>query len=258
MTADVLKSEQQATLDRLADEMFRRQPVVAFTGAGISTESGIPDYRGPQGIWKRVSPTLYRDFLADPEARIAHWQRRRQRYPAMAQAQPNAGHLALARLQEAGLLDTIVTQNIDGLHQKAGSPAERVLELHGSVHQVRCLRCGRVFPAEAFDAAFDGTEPRCPICGGMVKEGTIAFGQSLVAGDLRRALALARSAEVILVVGSSLSVNPAAKVPWEAARAGAALAIVNNEPTPLDDRAAFLIHGPSGLALTYLAGRLLP
>ena len=253
-----LTEEQRETLDQLSDEIFQRQPTVVFTGAGISTESGIPDYRGPNGVWKRVSPTLYRQFLADPAVRIRSWQRRQERYPVMASKQPNAGHRALGRLQEAGLVSTIITQNIDGLHQKAGSRADCVIELHGSVHQVRCLACGRLFPAEKFDAAFDGSEPRCSVCGGMVKEATISFGQPLVTEDLKRALQLARLAEVMLVVGSSLSVNPAAKVPLEAARAGAALAIINHEPTPLDRYAQFLVPASAGAALRYLAERLVP
>ena len=253
-----LTLDQQTTLDQLSDALFQRQPAIAFTGAGISTESGIPDYRGPNGIWKRTSPTLYRDFLADPATRIRAWQRRQERYPAMAAAQPNAGHRALRRLQDAGLLSTIITQNIDGLHQKAGSPPNSVIELHGSVHQVRCLECGRLFPAEQFDAVFDGSEPRCPVCGGVVKESTISFGQSLVTDDLKRALELARQSEVMLVVGSSLTVNPAAKVPLEASRAGAALAIINREPTALDRRADFLVPASAGAALSYLTDRLLP
>lgn len=258
MAASLLTDAQRDVLDRLADELFRRQPAVAFTGAGISTESGIPDYRGPEGIWKRLKPTLYRDFVADPAIRLRHWERRQERYPVMAAAQPNAGHFALRRLQEAGLLDTIITQNIDGLHIKAGSPPDSVIELHGSVHYVRCLNCRRVFPAEMFDQSFDGTEPHCPVCGGMVKEATISFGESLVAEDLKHALEVARQAEVMLVVGSSLTVNPAAKVPLEAVKAGASLAIINNEPTPLDDAASFVVHAPAGEALTYLASRLVP
>jgi NAD-dependent deacetylase len=176
----------------------------------------------------------------------------------MASKQPNAGHYALVKLQELGYIQEIITQNIDGLHQKAGSDPASVIELHGSVHQVRCLTCGQLFDAEPFDLAFDGEEPHCPVCGGMVKEATISFGQSLVAEDLRTALTLARGAGVMLVVGSSLTVNPAAKIPREAARAGAALAIINNEPTPLDSDASVLVHAPAGAALTYLVDALNP
>lgn len=254
----VLTADQVLALDRLAEALFERRAGVAFTGAGISTESGIPDYRGPNGRWKRMPPPDFRSFLIDPERRLNHWRRRQERYPEMATKQPNAGHFALAKLQQLGYIQEIVTQNIDGLHQKAGSDPATVIELHGSVHQVRCLDCGRLFDAEPFDREFDGEEPLCPVCGGMVKESTISFGQSLVADDLRAALTLARGTGVMLVVGSSLTVNPAAKVPREAARAGAILAIINNQPTPLDGSADILAHAPAGAALTYLVDALNP
>jgi NAD-dependent deacetylase len=247
-----------AALDRLAEVLFTRRSGVAFTGAGISTESGIPDYRGPNGIWKRIKPTMYREFLDDPEIRLNHWKRRLERYPELAAKQPNDGHRALAQLQRFGYLQDIITQNIDGLHQKAGSEPASIIELHGSAHRVRCLDCGRLFDAEPFDREFDGEEPVCPVCGGMVKEATISFGQPLVADDLRAALLVARGAGVMLVVGSSLTVNPAAKIPREAARSGAELAIVNNEPTSLDKFASIVVRAPAGASLSYLADRLSP
>lgn len=253
-----LTAEHIASLDRLADVLFARRSGVAFTGAGISTESGIPDYRGPNGLWKRMPPPDFREFLTNPEKRLSHWRRRQERYRDLASAMPNAGHLALATMQRLGFIQEIVTQNIDGLHQKAGSDPASVIELHGSAHHVRCLDCGRVFDAEPFDREFDGEEPVCPVCGGMVKESTISFGQSLVAEDLRTALTLARGAGVMLVIGSSLTVNPAAKIPREAARAGAALAIINNQSTPLDNDAEVLVDAPAGAALSYLVERLNP
>ena len=187
-TRAILTEQQRETLEALAGEIRVRRPVVAFTGAGISTESGIPDYRGQNGIWKRIRPTSFREFLNDPEVRVAYWRRRRERYPQMVQVEPNAGHLALVRLQEAGLLSTIITQNIDGLHQRAGADPETVIELHGTVHEIRCLECGRRFPAAEFPLPEGDEEPVCPVCGGIVKEATISFGESLVADDLRRAL----------------------------------------------------------------------
>ena len=253
-----LTTEHLAALEQLAEVLFERRSGVAFTGAGISTESGIPDYRGPNGLWKRMPPPDFREFLTNPEKRISHWRRRQERYRDLASAQPNAGHFALAKLQQLGYIQEIITQNIDGLHQKAGSDPASVIELHGSAHHVRCLSCGRLFDAEPFDRGFNGDEPSCPVCGGMVKESTISFGQSLVADDLRTALTLARGAGVMLVIGSSLTVNPAAKVPREAARAGATLAIVNNEPTPLDATATILVEAPSGAALSYLLDCLNP
>lgn len=256
-TDQTLTPAQQATLEAIAGEIRVRRPVVAFTGAGISTESGIPDFRGPSGLWKRVKPGTFRDFLDDPEVRVAYWQRRRTRYPVLAAAPPNAGHRALARLQAAGYLDYIITQNIDGLHQKAGADPERLIELHGSVHQIRCLDCRRLYPADTFPLPDDGEEPACPVCGGIVKESTIAFGESLVADDLRRALEIARASEFMLVVGSSLQVNPAAKVPLVAVERGAVMAIINAEPTPQDVFADFVVQGPAGASLSYIADLLL-
>ncbi len=253
-----LTEQDAAQLDRLAELLFERRSGVAFTGAGVSTESGIPDYRGPNGVWKKISPTMFRDFVNDPEIRLSHWKRRRERYPELAAKQPNDGHRALARLQRFGFLQEIITQNIDGLHQKAGSDPSSVIELHGSAHRVRCLECGRLFDAEPFDREFSGEEPVCPVCGGMIKESTISFGQSLVAEDLRRSLLVARGADVMVVVGSSLTVNPAAKVPREAVKAGAELAIINNQPTPLDDLASVVVRSQSGTSLAYLADRLSP
>lgn len=251
-----LTAEDVEQLDRLAELLFERRSAVAFTGAGISTESGIPDYRGPNGVWKRIRPTMFREFVTDPEVRLSHWKRRVERYPELAAKRPNDGHRALARLQTLGFVQDIITQNIDGLHQKAGSDPNSVIELHGSAHRVRCLECGRLFDAEPFDREFDGHEPSCPVCGGIVKESTISFGQSLVAEDLRSALMLARGAGVMVVVGSSLTVNPAAKVPYEAVRAGADLAIINNQPTPLDSAATVLVRGSAGAALSHLANCL--
>lgn len=247
---------QRRLLDELADQFQWRGPAVAFTGAGISTESGIPDYRGPRGLWTRRKPTKYKDFIADPELRAAYWQRRRTRYPAMAAAEPNAGHIALRRLQDAGLLTTIITQNIDGLHQKAGSDPDSVIELHGSVHEIQCVDCGTRFDAKAFPIPEDGSEPSCPVCGGIVKEGTISFGQSLDVDVLRKALEIGRTSDLMIVVGSSLQVNPAAKIPQLVVSSGGALAIINNEPTPLDAVADWVIHASAGAALVYLADLL--
>lgn len=254
--AEVLTDDQQTTLDELAAAIRLSQPAVAFTGAGISTESGIPDYRGPSGLWTRSKPTKFKDFIRNPELRLSYWERRRSRYPVMAAAEPNAGHLALRRLQQAGLLSEIITQNIDGLHQKAGADPAGVIELHGSVHQIRCLSCGRVYDADAFPLPAPGEEPTCPVCGGMVKEATISFGESLVASDLQRALEIARGCALMLVVGSSLQVNPAAKIPLVAKQSGAVLGVINNEATPLDPLADYVVYAPAGASLTYLAEQL--
>lgn len=249
----LLTDAQRAIIEQLADELYRNQPALAFTGAGISTESGIPDYRGPNGLWSKQNPTKFRDFLNDVEVRRRYWQRRRERYPVLARTQPNAGHRALARLQAAGYVREIVTQNIDGLHQKAGSDPGLVIELHGTAHEIRCLDCTARWPAEDFDPGPEGTIPSCPECGGLVKEATIAFGEPLDKHTLRRALALADATPVLLVVGTSLSVYPAAYVPRRAIQAGASVAVINNEPTPIDHQARYVLYSLAGPALDELA-----
>lgn len=255
-TSNLLTSEALNALEGVAAALPISQPAVAFTGAGISTESGIPDYRGQDGLWKRIKPTGFKDYVSKPEVRLAYWERRPERYRTMSLKQPNSGHLALVRLQQAGLLDQIITQNIDGLHQKAGSDPDSVIELHGSIHRIRCLDCGTVFDAAEFADVEPGTEPTCPVCGGMLKEATISFGQSLDPDVLRRGLEASRESRFMLVVGSTLIVNPAAKMPRIAEQSGASVAIVNNEPTPLDSLASFVAIAPAGPALEHLANLL--
>lgn len=249
----LLTVAQQQLLEMIADALYRHGSGVAFTGAGVSTESGIPDYRGPNGLWSRENPTRFRAFLTDPEVRRRYWDRRRAHYPILARAQPNAAHRALALLQAAGYLDVIITQNIDGLHQKAGSPADRVIELHGTAHIIRCLECAERWPGDQFDPGPPGTIPICPVCGGLVKEATIAFGEPLPRDLLDSALSLAETTPVMLVVGTSLTVFPAAHVPRRAVRAGAFVAIINADPTPLDREAHVVVRGGAGVSLAYLA-----
>lgn len=232
--------------------------IVAFTGAGISTESGIPDYRGPGGVWERNAPPTLADFRENPETRRAYWRERRERYPELRSRAPNAGHRALARLEGAGLLTHVITQNIDGLHQRAGSDPERTIELHGTAHAVRCLDCGATWPAEEIQQRLIDEEiPACARCGGMLRAATILFGQALPEEALRQAFAVARASDLLLVIGSSLVVQPAARIPEAAVAAGAALAIVNNEPTPLDGLATVVVRGSAGATLDYLATELL-
>ncbi len=228
---------------------------VAFTGAGISTESGIPDFRGPQGIWKRYRPIEYQEFLRDPEARREYWRRKVESYPALRDARPNAGHLALARLHAGGLLQAVITQNIDGLHQKAGVPAERVIEIHGSEAFIVCVACGKRHEWSAVLERFDGDCPRCDSCRGWLKPATISFGQPMPAEETRRAFAEAAGADLLLVVGSSLQVYPAASIPAETHRAGGEVVIVNNEPTAQDGLARLLLRGRAGEILQALADR---
>jgi NAD-dependent deacetylase len=227
--------------------------LTAFTGAGISTESGIPDFRGPQGLWRRYRPIEYRDFLRDPEARREYWRRKVEAYPGIRDARPNRGHLALARLHRAGALATVITQNIDGLHQKAGLPPEAVIEIHGSEGRIVCVRCGKRSGWEEVLAGFDGEPPRCADCGGWLKPATISFGQPMPAEETRRAFAEAAASDVLLVVGSSLQVYPAASIPGETRRAGGRVIIVNAEPTAQDELAWLVLRGPAGEILGRLA-----
>ena len=231
--------------------------IVAFTGAGISTESGIPDYRGPGGVWEKNTPPTIGDFRENQETRAAYWRERKERYPSLRATLPNSGHLALARLQDAGLLSTVITQNIDGLHQKSGIDPERVIELHGTAHRVRCIECGTAWPAEEIQRRLEEEPlPGCEVCGGPLRGATILFGEALPQDALQAAVLAARDADLMLVVGSSLIVQPAARLPEIAVASGASLAIINNEPTPLDHVANVLVRGGAGAALGALADSL--
>jgi NAD-dependent deacetylase len=232
--------------------------VTVLTGAGISTESGIPDFRGPNGVWTK-DPTAVRladidSYLASPELRRQAWQERLH-HPAW-EARPNAGHRALVHLERAGKLRALITQNIDGLHQAAGSSPERVLELHGTIHRCRCLECGHETPMqEQLDRVRAGElDPPCARCGGIQRSATVAFGQSLDPSVLRAARAAAEACDVFLVVGTSLRVSPASHLCADALRAGARLVIVNAEPTEYDPAAAAVLRDPIGDVLPAIVG----
>ncbi|MFC4121222.1 SIR2 family NAD-dependent protein deacylase [Nonomuraea zeae] len=235
--------------------------VSVLTGAGISTDSGIPDYRGPQGVWTKnpqaaVTATI-EHYLADPDVRRAAWQARLD-HPAWA-ATPNAAHRALVDLERAGLLRAIITQNIDELHQRAGSAAGKVIELHGTLHRVECVACDLITPMpEVLDRVRAGEEdPPCPRCGGIQKSNTISFGQQLKPAVLDAARDAARSCELFLAVGTSLTVHPAAGLCGEALDAGARLVIMNAEPTPYDPFADQVINEPIGRALPELVKQII-
>lgn len=255
----VVAGSETGTIVALIAMARSRHRIVAFTGAGISTESGIPDYRGPGGVWERQAPPTLGDFRDNLETRRAYWERRRSGYPRMASAEPNAGHRALVSLERAGLLTAIITQNIDGLHQKAGSDPRRVIELHGSTHTVRCLECAKSWPAPAIHARLLAGEsvPACERCGGQLRAATVLSGEPLPAAPLRRAMAAADACDLMLVVGSSLIVNPAARLPVLAKQAGARLAIVNRTPTPLDPLADVRVTAEAGPTLAALAAALI-
>jgi NAD-dependent deacetylase len=224
--------------------------VVALTGAGISTDSGIPDFRGPQGVWtknpKAERLSNIRDYMADPDVRKLAWQGRLN-HPAWA-AQPGPGHRALVELEHRGLLHALVTQNIDGLHQKAGSSADLVIEVHGTVHDVVCMACGWRGPmAPILDRLRTGEEdPPCEQCGGILKSATISFGQALVPQVIARAMRAAEQADLLLAIGTSLQVYPIAGAVPIARSAGARVVIVNAEPTPFDDVADAVLRGQIG------------
>ncbi|MCB2228970.1 MAG: Sir2 family NAD-dependent protein deacetylase [Desulfarculaceae bacterium] len=243
-------------LARLVKEGGR---LVVFTGAGMSTESGIPDYRSPGGIWERHKPVMYPDFVAHPWAREDYWRFYQEWFPGFSEARPNAGHQALGRLHAAGLLRGVVTQNVDGLHQAGGVPAGAVVELHGNVFDTACLSgCGHQEPTAGVLARFTNgdKDPACPQCGGLLKPTTISFGQNLERAALERAAELCASANPLIVVGSSLVVTPAAELPQATLASGGALAILNRDPTPLDGRAELVFRRPAGEALAALAGEL--
>lgn len=246
-------------MDQIIRLVNRSERMAVFTGAGISTESGIPDYRGPNGVWARQAIPTIDTIRTDEESRIMHWRERRTRYPEMLARQPNAGHKALVRFERAGRLLAIVTQNIDGLHQKAGNAPERVIELHGSTHRVRCLSCGRLWSGDSIQQRLDAgdQDPRCPVCGGVLRVGTILFGESLPERELRTAFAVAQACDLMLVIGSSLVVNPAARIPVIAKQGGAALIIINRTPTPIDSLADVAIQAEAGPSLDVIANAVL-
>jgi NAD-dependent deacetylase len=230
--------------------------VVVLTGAGISTDSGIPDFRGPQGLWtknpaaEKLSTLAH--YMSDDEVRKRAWQARLS-HEAW-NARPNAGHLALVELEVRGQLDTLITQNIDGLHQLAGQSAERVIEIHGTIHEVVCMRCGQRGPMAAtlLRVAAGEVDPACLACGGILKSATISFGQALVAEDLERAEEAARSCDLLLAIGSSLSVFPIAGVVPMAQQSGATVVILNGVPTDMDGLANVALHGQLGTLLPRL------
>jgi NAD-dependent deacetylase len=232
--------------------------IVALTGAGISTDSGIPDFRGPQGVWTR-NPKAEKlsnihVYMSDPEVRRLAWKSRLD-HPAW-RAVPNDGHRALVALEQRRTLHALITQNIDGLHQRAGSSPDKVIEVHGTMHEVVCMACNRREPMQAaLDRVQAGEDdPPCRRCGGILKSATISFGQSLAADVIQRALRLAAQADVLIAVGTSLQVYPVAGAVPIAREAGARVVIVNAEPTPFDDVAHGVIRGPIGEILPVLCG----
>jgi NAD-dependent deacetylase len=229
--------------------------VVVFTGAGVSTESGIPDFRSPGGIWTKYQPIDFREFMSSEEARRETWRRKIAVDEAVSRAEPNRGHRAIAHLVQRGKVSSVITQNIDGLHQRSGIPDEQVIELHGNGTYAACLDCAKRYElAETFAAFKVNEEPPVCDCGGFIKSATISFGQPMPIEAMRRAQAETKSCDLFLAIGSSLVVYPAASFPAVAKQSGARLVILNREPTDLDYLADLVVNLEIGPTLGTVTG----
>jgi NAD-dependent deacetylase len=243
------RNEMMEEIGRLAKLIIESKKVVVFTGAGVSTESGIPDFRGPRGIWSKYDPEDFtiQKFLSSPAARKTIWKMSAES-GLLTEAEPNPAHYAIAKLYQLGKLDCVITQNIDNLHQKAGVPEDKVFELHGNMRWVVCLSCRRRFPmSEVLQKIKEGIEvPDCPDCKGILKPGAVLFGEALPEETLWEATRRSQNCDLFIVIGSTLIIYPAAYMPTYARDAGARLAIVNLTPTPLDHYATVVIQGEAG------------
>lgn len=237
--------------ERLSDILRGARHAVVFTGAGISTESGIPDFRSPGGLWTQMAPIDFQDFVASPAMRQEAWRRRFAMEEMFARVKPNAGHEAIAALVARRIVTQVITQNIDNLHQISGVPADRVIELHGNTRYAKCLECGARAELDPIRACFEanGAAPDCTECGGLLKTATISFGQAMPEREMERAERATRECDLFLVFGSSLVVYPAAGFPIMAKHGGAKLAIVNREPTDQDAIADLVLHAETGPTL---------
>ncbi len=235
---------------QIAKWIMEAKRTVVFVGAGLSTESGIPDFRSPGGVWDKYDPEdfYFHNFLSKESAREKYWQMATEMYDAMKDAQPNAGHLAISALEKLGKLDCLITQNIDGLHFKAGNSPERVLELHGTAMHVSCLKCRKRYergPIQERVASGDKA-PRCDECSGLLKPATISFGQAMPERETAEAYQRSENCNLFIVIGSSLVVHPAAYMPVVAKENGARLVIINRDETACDSLADIVVHGPAG------------
>jgi len=247
-------------IDRLQEMIDGARRSVAFTGAGISTESGIPDFRSPGGIWTKYQPIYFDDFMSSEEMRREAWRRKFATDETMVKAEPNAGHRALAKLVEQGRMTAIITQNIDGLHQRSGVPASKIIELHGNTTYATCLDCGQRYELAPIRKAFEskGTLPICEKCDGIVKTATISFGQAMPEIQMARAQDETQNCDLFIVLGSSLVVYPAAGFPQIAKRRGAKLVILNRDPTDQDDDADLVLHDEIGPVMSEVVPASLP
>jgi len=235
-------------LDQFAAKIRASSEIVVFTGAGISTESGIPDFRSPGGLWTRYKPVTYQEYLASEVARVSAWKRRLETHETTKNAKPNLGHHFVNSLNVKEKLIGLITQNVDGLHSEAGLPDDKIVELHGSNRKVICLSCSKEFDPDEIIKTLAGNfaSPRCDTCGGILKSATVSFGQAMPQEAMRKAEEWTEQAEVFVVMGSSLQVQPAASFPVIAKHNGALLAIINREPGPLDEIADYVHNGAIG------------
>ncbi|MBN2123287.1 MAG: Sir2 family NAD-dependent protein deacetylase [Deltaproteobacteria bacterium] len=247
-------------IERAAGIIREGNRILVFTGAGLSTESGIPDFRSPGGIWDRYDPQdfYYQKIVSDEGARQKYWKMSSEYYLVMKQALPNRAHLAVREIEDMGKLLAVVTQNIDSLHQRAGNSPDRIIEIHGTAFSVSCLSCGKRYKRDEIEERLKAGEkaPRCDSCKGILKPATVSFGQSMPEAEMTEAVRCARKCDVCMVLGSSLVVYPAASVPLHAAEEGAKLVIVNRDPTPLDSQAEVVIHESLGESLTRIMERV--
>jgi NAD-dependent deacetylase len=235
-------------LDEFAAQLRKFRDVVFFTGAGISTESGVPDFRSPGGVWTKYQPVYFQDFISSEAARVRHWKLKKETYELYKNVKPNIAHITISNFEKRSKLLGLITQNVDGLHSLAGVSKEKLVELHGTDRRVSCVDCQKDFDAAAIYESLgdDFTPPTCAGCGGLLKSATISFGQSMPVDAMKQAQAWSERAEVFIVLGSSLQVQPAASFPVIAKRRGSSLAIINRDETPLDDLADFNHRGSIG------------
>ena len=234
----------------IADKIREGGKNIVFTGAGISTESGIPDYRSQGGIWDKFRPVYFDEFMSSRDAREEYWRRWKELYRGITRAEPNAGHAAIAKLYSLGLLDAVITQNVDGLHQASGLEDEKIIELHGNTRRIRCMTCRKITATKEIQKRLEEgeTAPECN-CGGFLKPDTISFGQAMPVDEVEKAAALSQTSDFFMVVGSTLLVQPAAHMPIYAKQNSAFLAIVNLSETPCDDMCDALIRDKAGEVL---------
>jgi len=252
----MLAKDLSSAVEQLGDMIASARRIVPFTGAGISTECGIPDFRSPGGIWTKHRPIMFDEFVASQDARNEFWTRRFAMEPTFAAAKPGRGHRALASLYKAGKSPGVITQNIDNLHQASGIAAADVIELHGNTTYARCLDCGKRFDIAWVKQKFQdsGIAPSCPECDGAIKTATVSFGEAMPEDAMARATALVQDCDLMIAIGSSLVVWPAAGFPTLAKRCGAKLVIINNQPTEQDDIADLVIRQDIGETLGPFVG----